>query len=30
MNAPLYGDEKITLATDRAVLFSSVVSGGQP
>jgi len=29
MNAPLYGDEKITLATDRAVLFSGVVSGGQ-
>ena len=30
MNAPLYGDEKVTLATDRAVLFSGVVSGGQP
>ena len=29
MNAPLYGNEKVTLATDRAVLFSGVVSGGQ-
>jgi FlaG/FlaF family flagellin (archaellin) len=30
MNAPLYGDEKVTLATDKAVLFSGIVSGGQP
>jgi FlaG/FlaF family flagellin (archaellin) len=28
MPAPLAGDEKVTLATDRAVLFSGVVSGG--
>ena len=28
--APFYGDEKVTLATDRAVLFSGAVSGGQP
>jgi FlaG/FlaF family flagellin (archaellin) len=26
----LFGDEKVVLATDRAVLFSGVVSGGQP
>ncbi len=29
-NAPLAGDEKIVLATDRALLFSGVISGGQP
>ena len=29
--APLIGDEKVVLATDRAVLFSGIVSGsGQP
>ena len=28
--APLAGNEKVVLATDRAVLFSGVVSGGQP
>jgi len=28
--APLAGDEKVVLATDRAVLFSGVVSGEQP
>jgi len=29
MGSPLYRDEKVVLATDRAVLFSGVVSGGQ-
>jgi len=29
-NAPLTGDEKVILATDRAVLFSGVVSEEQP
>lgn len=28
--APLYGDEKITLSTESAVLFSGVVSEDQP
>jgi FlaG/FlaF family flagellin (archaellin) len=28
--APLVGDEKVVLATERAVLFSGAVSGGQP